>query len=198
MKISFHWLVVIALAPFLNAGEVKQFFPTSDRGSDKTISSFEAEWYSKNLRLMKEDSLYARHGEKEAEIYRFTLLPTWGEPRCVAIERNKNELIIIRHSRLDGDGFFEGQLVEKEKDELNGKTFDKFTDLFNKIEFPNQTTNDPMLGLDGSQWILERLKNGEYHIVVRWTADEYEPKKRGTEAFVNLCKWMLDNAPREQ
>ena len=70
--------------------------------------------------------------------------------------------------------------------------------MFDALDFAKQSTDDPVIGLDGSQWILEQLKDGKYHIVVRWAADAYEPKKRGTESFVKLCEWMLAKAPQKK
>ena len=191
-------IIVISLAHVLRAEETETFFPMSERGTAKTISSFEEQWYSKHLRLMEEPSLFADRDEKEKEVYRFTLLPTWGDPRCVVITKEKEKShATIRFSRLDGDGGYDpGELVEQEKRELKEKEFYEFASLFKALDFEKQPTGDPVMGLDGSQWILERLNEGRYHIVVRWTADAYEPKKRRTEAFVRLCNWMLESAPR--
>lgn len=198
MKILPYIIITLALAQFLRAEETKTFFPVSERGSATAISSFEEQWYSKHLRLMKEPSLFANRDDKEKEVYRFTLLPNWGDPRCVVVEQDqKKGQATIRFSRLDGDGGYDpGKLVEQEQRELDEKEFNEFASLFKALEFEKQSTEDPVMGLDGSQWILECLKGGKYHIVVRWTADAYEPKKRGTEAFVRLCNWMLEKAPR--
>jgi len=198
MRIQAYYIVAITFASLVQAEKNEPFFPASDRSGDTTISHFENAWYSEHLETMEEESLYSKREEEKLEIYRFTLLPTWGDPRSVTIELEKEaNLATIQYSRLDGDGGYDpGKLVEKETRDLSGREFKDFIKLFEEIGFSNQTTNDPILGLDGSQWILERLKNGEYHIVVRWTADAYDPEKRGTRAFVDLCNWMLDNAPR--
>ncbi|CAA6696637.1 MULTISPECIES: hypothetical protein [unclassified Lentimonas] len=198
MKSILQSIITFTLVAVSYGEENIPFFPTSERSSDTTISSFEEHWYSKNLTLMKEESIYRKREQENLEIYRFTLLPTWGEPRSVTISRNRKNLAAIQHSRLDSEGLFDGKLVEKKKIELKEREFKDFKKLFEATAFSKQTTSDPMLGLDGSQWILERLKNGDYHIVVRWTADAYNPEKRGTKEFVDLCNWMLDHAPRTE
>ena len=191
-------LFLFVLTQFVCAEEIKTYFPVSERGGDATISTFEEEWYSKHLRLMEEVSLYAKRGDKSQDVYRFTLLPTWGDPRCAVVTK-KEDKVSIHFARLDGDGGYDpGKLVEKVQRELKPKEFKSFITLFDALDFAKQPTEDAVSGLDGSQWILERLKDGEYHIVVRWTADAYEPKKRGTASFVELCQWMLSTAPRDK
>tara|TARA_B110000003_G_scaffold5514_1_gene5830 strand:+ start:1811 stop:2446 length:636 start_codon:yes stop_codon:yes gene_type:complete len=198
MKALTSIIILIVIAQLLRAEELQTFFPVAERGSATEISRFEEQWYSKHLRLMKEPSLFSSRNDERKEVYRFTLLPTWGDPRCVALEKDQaTGIAYIRFSRLDGDGGYDpGKLVEQEQRELDQKEFDEFASLFKALDFEKQPTEDPVMGLDGSQWILERLKGENYHIVVRWTADAYEPKKRGTEAFVELCNWMLNTAPR--
>ena len=39
------------------------------------------------------------------------------------------------------------------------------------------------VGLDGSQWILEGVRGGEYHVVDRWS-----PKDN---SYSQLCKYLL-------
>jgi len=193
-------LILALLSPMqcVCAEEIKTYFPVSDRGGKAAISSFEEEWYSSHLRLMKEPSLFVKRGDKTQDTYRFTFLPTWGDPRCTAITRSKDKTS-IRFSRLDGDGGYDpGKLVEKAQRDLKPDEIKKFLELFDAIDFAKQPTEDPVMGFDGSQWILERLKDGKYHIVVRWTADAYDPKKRGTASFVDLCEWMLTTAPRNE
>lgn len=191
-------LFLFILTQFVCAEEIKTYFPVSEHGGETTISPFEEKWYSKHLRLMEEPSLYSKRGDKSHDVYRFTLLPTWGDPHCAAVTKNQNK-VSIRFARLDGDGGYDpGKLVEKTQRELKPEELKMFLTLFDALDFAKQPTKDPISGRDGSEWILERLKDGEYHVVVRWTADAYEPKKRGTASFVELCQWMLSTAAKDK
>ncbi len=191
---QFVLAVVTAVASY--AGEAKTYFPVSERGGPSTISTFEEEWYSSHLRLMKEPSLFAEQHTDGKEVYRFTFLPTWGDPRCAVVSR-EGDRAFIRFARLDGDGGYDpGKLVEQARRELKSEEIKEFAGLFDALKFSKLTTEDPVIGCDGSEWILECIKDGKYHVVVRWTANAYEPKKRGTESFVKLCEWMLSKAPR--
>jgi len=172
------------------------FFPITEEGGETSISAFRAEWYSKHFSVMREEKLFSKVGNQDLEIYRFTLLPTWGDPEAVAVWK-KEDGFSIRYRRLDGDGGYDpGQLVEETERRLQAVEVEEFRALFGKLKFSEQATNDSVQGLDGSRWILERLKGGDYHIVDRWTADAYDPQKGGTASFVELCNWMLDHAPK--
>ena len=197
--ISYKYLLLfVLLIPFAYAEEAQTFFPVSERGDETTISAFQEKWYSNHLGSMEEPSLYAMRGEKTQEVYRFTYLPTWGNPRC-AVVTVKEEAAKIRFVRLDGAGGYDpGKIAERKERELTSDELARFHDLFEALDFANQSTKDPVRGMDGSQWILERLKEGEYHIVVRWTAKSYNPGKRGTVSFVELCEWMLSTASGEE
>jgi len=190
-------ILLLVLAPGLWADEPKSYFPVSKDGGKDSISSFENEWYLKHLQAMKEPSIYSKRGDKTLDIYRFTLLPTWGNPLCCIVTKNGHQAT-IQFIRLDGQGGYEpGKVAEKQQRDLTEKEIKDFLTRFDSLDFSEQPTKDPFIGLDGSEWILERLKDGEYHIMVRWTADAYDPKNRGTASFVGVCQWMLAAAPRK-
>src|SRR5262245_26151947 len=54
-------------------------------------------------------------------------------------------------------------------------------------------TDDGDRGLDGEQWIFEGVAGGKYHVIQRFCAS-YDPKKRGLEPFLALCKFLIDKS----
>lgn len=191
-------MVFAAATQLACAVDAETYFPVSAQGSSKTVSEFEEEWYSKHLRIMGQPTLFAERGDKSKSVYRFTLLPTWSEPQCVVVTArgDKSDICFVR---LDGAGGYDpGKLVEQARRDLSPEEVKRFLELFEMLDFRRMPTADPVAGLDGSQWILESLREGEYHVVVRWTADAYDPEKRGTASFVELCRWMLSSAPRSK
>jgi len=133
MKSFILFLIFVGFAQSVLAEKPKTFFPTSERGDKSTISSFEEEWYSKHLRLMEQPSLYAKVGDKSADVYRFTLLPTWGDPRCAVVTKRDGKAEIF-FARLDGDGGYDpGKLVEKAKRELSPEESKRFFTLFDAL-----------------------------------------------------------------
>jgi hypothetical protein len=53
-------------------------------------------------------------------------------------------------------------------------------------EFWTMPTQEQDFGGDGSEWIIEGVKNGEYHVVARWTPKEGSPYQSLGKQFVEL------------
>lgn len=153
-----------------------------DRSFD--LAHFVNRWYSQHLFTMQEPLLY--NGFFQNEIYRFTWLRTFHEPIVIRIEKTENEIQLIA-KRTDGaGGYGPGQLVETIQTKLIDKEWDKFKGLIADIDFwnlsPIEITN--ILGCDGAQWILEGSKDGEYHMIDRWSGDDKETGK--------ACLYLLE------
>jgi len=54
------------------------------------------------------------------------------------------------------------------------------------FSFWSMPTEERQLGLDGSQWILEGVRRGEYHVVDRWSPQE--------GAYSDVCKHLIQLA----
>jgi hypothetical protein len=172
----------------------KPYFPIDEEGK-KGVSGFQVQWYSKHLSLMKEKPLQPLAQDAKEEVYRFTFLPTWGDPQSFRLSKVNGEYVLT-FARLDGDGGYDpGKLVETTTKNLLKKDVDEFLKLFGAVGFFAQPSEDEHRGLDGSEWILEAVSGGKYHVVVRWTPTEYDPQKRGTVNFVKACEWLVAQAP---
>ena len=44
------------------------------------------------------------------------------------------------------------------------------------------------MGLDGSQWVIEGIKNGSYHLVDRWSPKDGEVRAIGMAMMKKLAK----------
>lgn len=167
------------------------FFPVDEQ---RGISSFEEEWYGKALKALDEKPLHADAEATKGTVYRLTILPTWGNPVTVRLTVLEGKAT-IEGKRLDGQGGYEpGKLVEKGLTPVPAETLATFENLFAKVNFEKQTTRDPTRGLDGSQYILERVTEGKYHVVVRWSPDS-DPQKRGLSAFLAASQWLYRASP---
>ena len=164
------------------------YFPIDKLGA-QGISEFEQGWYSPILKKMDEPSLMTLK-DTRSQLFRFIYLPTWGNPISVRLSIIDG-IGIIEGRRLDGQaGYDPGKLVERTFVTLNKAEIDQAISLYAKLKFFNLKTADKLKGCDGSQWILEVADRGTYHVVVRWTPTEYDPGKRQTADFVNICKWL--------
>jgi hypothetical protein len=182
--------LVIILLLFVSAASATEprYFPI-DASGGKGVSAFEQRWYSPILKKMGEPSLIAAK-DAGVRLFRFTLLPTWGNPISVRLSVME-ESGTIEGKRLDGQaGYDPGKLVERTAVALSKADIDQFLSLYAKLKFFGLKTADDTLGCDGSQWILETVDKGVYHVVIRWSPTEYDPYKRQTVDFVNICKWL--------
>ncbi len=175
------------------AGTGPTRFPIDERGT-RGVSSLENQWFGKILDRLREPSLFSTE-RKEATVYRFTLVPTWGNPISVRLTVTDG-VGEIAAKRLDGEGGYEpGHLAEQGAAKLTKEATNEFTALFGKTHFSKLETRDKDGGKDGSEWILEAVKGGKYHVVVRWCPTEYDPEKRGTVEFAKVCKWLFQKSP---
>jgi hypothetical protein len=173
---------LIALTAF---AEETDYFP------DGTINAFCEEWYGKHLSTMKEPSLFPIASDQSKEIYRFTLLRTWGRPISVRVDVNEN-VITIHTVKLTGSGGYEpGGIKFKESITLSPEASSKLIKKINSLKFFSMPLEDDTRGCDGSEWIFEGIKNGQYHVISRWCPDDYDTEKRNLVEFVAVCNCLL-------
>ena len=167
------------------------YFPIKMKAGEEGISKFEADWYGKSLKRMKEPRLPDFTKDVNAEVYRMMILPTWGNPIVVRVQRHGG-IYSLSARRLDGAGGYDpGKLVEAKDIELGGHDSKALEVLVRNLNFFQLTTDDDAAGFDGDEWILEGVAKGKYHLIQRWCADSFEPDKRGLTTFLNLCSFLL-------
>ena len=97
----------------------------------------------------------------------------------------------LRYVVLDGAGGYEpGGVAARGERVVSHERATAFRGLFEAVGFWNKQTRDTRIGADGTQWVLEVLRDGRYHVVDRWT-----PERSGrTEAFVAAAEWLRAEA----
>ncbi|HEV8592464.1 MAG TPA: hypothetical protein VGQ55_10205, partial [Pyrinomonadaceae bacterium] len=109
-----------------------------------------------------------------AEKYRFLWLPTFHHPIYVRIE-NGHGGIRLSTKELDGAGGYEpGKVIRSRDITLDPKVWCEFLRRLDGASYWQLAKDNNELGDDGSQWVLEGVKDGRYHIVDRWTPREGE------------------------
>jgi hypothetical protein len=167
------------------------YFPIKTKVGDEGVTAFEAQWYGKSLERMKEPRLPDLAKDVKVDVYRMMILPTWGNSIVVRVRRN-GKLYSLSARRLDGQaGYDPGKLVEAKDIDLSADDSDALDALIQNLNFFQLSTRDGVFGHDGDEWILEGVSQGKYHLVHRWCASDYDPKKRKLTAFLALCKFLL-------
>ena len=146
-------------------------------------------WYGKHLKQMNERSLLNVSDENK-EVYRFLWLRTFDHPVSVRLERDGYSFKLTS-VELDGAGGYEpGKLFRTDNVQISRDQWCAFMALLENSLFWSQETNSrDDSGNDGSQWVLEGVRGGRYHIVDRWT-----PMSGG---FREACLFLLKLSGRE-
>jgi hypothetical protein len=170
------------------------YFPIKTKSGGEGVTAFESKWYGKSLERMSEPRLPGLAKDVNADVYRIMILPTWGNPIVVRVQRH-GELYSLSARRLDGQGGYDpGKLVESKNSELSPEDSKTLEQRIQNVSFFQLPTDDGVFGHDGDEWIMEGVSRGKYHVVVRWCADSYDPEKRKLTAFLALCKFLLDKS----
>jgi hypothetical protein len=179
MRAVSTFLVIVGATFRLSAADI--YFP---KGS---ISDFEQEWYGKCLAAMKEPVLSATGRGSNYFAFRVLYLPTWGRPVAVRYETKANGFL-QRSVMLSGDGgYYPGNISAVSEITISNQEGAKLIDSLEKTGFWTMPENDGVSGLDGSQLIVEAIKDGKHRVRVRWTPG-LETEKRGLSDLVALYK----------
>ena len=156
------------------------YFPPGSLASSEAGHKFRSNYYSSFLHSLGEEPMFARELPKKEERYRFTWLRTFNRPIVMRIEVGEaSSSMIVKVS--DGTGGFEpGKIVRDEKRELSSRDLEIIRALFQVHDFfALPSYDEKRIGADGSEWIIEALAQGRYHIVARWTPEEGAVRRIG-------------------
>ena len=182
------------------ASGVEPYFPVKSKRGEPGLRAYNAEWCGLVLHRMEEPRLAQMATNESAIVYRFTIIPTWGNDISIRIQSEGN-VFRLCGKRLDGRGGFDpGKLVERKEFVLSEQESTEILVCLKSLNFFEMNTEDLPSGCDGEEWILEGVRDGKYHVVTRWSANapEFDPDKRGLQAFVKFCSLLVDQASLTQ
>jgi hypothetical protein len=121
---------------------------------------------------MDESSLLALESEDSIHVYRFLLLRTFDRPVCIVIQIKPDGSGELRLKVTDGAGGYDpGKVVVFESKRLVSTETEAWLASLDKAHFWEMSSLSHEGGFDGSQWILEGVKRGRYHVVDFWSPD---------------------------
>jgi hypothetical protein len=182
-------LLLFGAAP---ASPQQTYFPSDAFNEYRLGNSFTVEWYSRNLKALDEPSLWelSQH-DKQVLVYRFLWLRTFDHPISVRVMISPNGAgnVVIKVSNGAG-GYGPGHLVQNESRAL---TTTDVADLMARIQstdFWKIPTAESMkgVGMDGAEWVLEGVSDGNYHVVTRWSPEKGSYRK--------LCLFFIHDLAR--
>lgn len=165
------WIVVVLLAATLSIAQTP-YFPSHAFDSDTRLSKLVNDWYSGQLRALDEPSLFTQSKNSSEQSYRFLWLRTFHHSVAIRIEIKQDGTAMLTTKMSSGaGGYAPGHLVTNASKLLTKQQADAF---LHKIDTDNFWQLPPVLlrdqqGDDGSQWIIEGIKDGKYHLTTQWT-----------------------------
>ena len=158
--------------------------------------SSQADWYSKQLKALHEPSLWELSKAKKTQTYRFLWLRTFHHPIAIRldVEADGNSLLTTKISSGQG-GYEPGRLIRNSTRKLSKEQTEWFLARIEELQFwslPTKEAEEPnVINLDGAEWILEATKNGDYHLVERWSPDKGAVHALGIIMLIDLAKLKL-------
>lgn len=151
----------------------------------KDLNDFTNEWYSEELFALNEEALY----HSEDEIYRFSYFPAFSNPIVVRIKINDDGIAEINYKVGNGNAdAHSGGILKSATAELNKNETQEFIDLLSTNAYWNLPKEIERSGPDGSEVVIEGIKDGEYHIVNRWVPEKDDPAYNMQKYFFTLIQ----------
>jgi len=170
----------------LTDNKVNDMFP------ENTFSKFVTNWYSAQLIALEESSIYSQRIDINKQCYRFTCLRTFHNPFSIRIDINSDNSVLLTFKMSSGAGGYDpGTLIKDMKIELTKLEVNKLLMKIDDIKYWNMQSLETKRGLDGSEWLIEGLLNGNYYIVQRWSP-KTTIKDLGS-IFIELSKETITN-----
>ncbi len=188
-------LFTIAFAVLAAPAQVSRppikYFP--DSSVDLRRDHFKRDWYSAQLNALQEPSLYEMVKISNSESYRFLWLRTFHHPVAVRVDVKPDGTGILTVKITTGAGGYRpGTISENRSQLLSKEQISTLLAMVGDVQFwkaPNPV-NDQR-GTDGSQWIIEGLKNGRYHVVDRWSPTSGVARQLGSLMAFDLAKLKI-------
>jgi hypothetical protein len=179
------FVIAVALsAPASNT----QFFPKSIDHAG--MHGLKNHWYSMQLQGLDEPSLFALAGKTTAQAYRLLWLRTFHHPIAVRVDIEPDGTGVLTTKMGSGaGGYSPGKLVQNSSRKLDGVEVKQFLALIERVGFwtaANPVTDQT--GTDGSQWVIEGLKSGNYHVIDRWSPHQGPAHEIGMFLAFDLAK----------
>jgi hypothetical protein len=148
-----------------NASFFLSYFPPQTFMS--RAADLQLRWYSADMYALGERPLWPPSTERET-IYRLTYLPAFSGPSVITLTVSPGGDGRVAIKTIDGD-----REVTKVDDTSTASQdqLARFLSLLDQAHFWETPTELPRRGLDGAEWIMEGVRDGNYRTVVRWCPD---------------------------
>ena len=187
-----HLLFIPLSLALLTPAAFGQYFPKASLGNSAG-DQLKYEWYTAQLSALQEPSLFSMAADPAAEAYRFTWLRSFHHPIAVRLTPQPDGTGVLTVKSASGAGGFRpGVLSQNTSLPLTRKQTQRFLLRLQQLKFwslPNPVNDQK--GTDGSQWIMEGVNKGRYHVVDRWTPRSGPVRELGEMLAFELAKLTI-------
>jgi hypothetical protein len=164
-----------------------RFFPAD------TVEPSLAGWYTTQLDAANEPAL-APTGNHDREVIRFTWLPSFHRAVVIRVTREGKSATLVG-KRLAGGPYDPGGVLNRTEMHLSREQWKGLQSLVAAADSWNMPSREPekisedgepIIGMDGAQWLLEMADADRYHVVERWWHEDYPAFEMGC---ICLIEW---------
>ncbi len=200
MRTSFRsaLLVVSWLLAFGTVDSIAQdkYFPKNALSYDSQSDQRKADWYSHELRVLEEPSLLKLADDTSLESYRFLWLRTFHHPVAIRLDVKADGTGTLTTKIANVEAGFPrakpAHLLDNASRQLTLERTQEFLAQVKRASFWSLPSHvDDQTGTDGSQWIIEGVKGGKYHVVDRWSPNEGAVRELGLALALRIGQMKI-------
>jgi hypothetical protein len=176
--------VSLKIVETTNAALFVNYFPPGTFAS--RAADFQVAWYSSDMYELGEKPLWQPSAENQ-NTFRFTYLAAFTGPKAVTLDvlpdgSGKVELTTIANPTR--------QKTAHQPSVVPEALVSHFLQDLGRAQFWEMPAESPQRGFDGAEWILEAVRDGKYHVVVRWCPGLYEHSAEDA-AFADAARFLF-------
>lgn len=172
-----------------NASLLINYFPPQTFSG--RAAKLDVHWFSRALYVLNEKPLWPPPSPA-ATTYRITFLPAFqaSESATLTLATDGSAQVTF-HTFSDR----KSQELSTDTRLITAQQVADFSPILNASEFWQLPTESSHVGLDGAEYILEGVRDGAYHIVVRWCpgATQQKPFARAADELFDLSGHKLNS-----
>lgn len=186
------WIALFAVFAVLALTAQVTFFPKQAFSDDVWSDQFMSSWYAHELGILEEPSLLQKANDVSCESYRFLWLRTFHHPIAIRLDLAADSTGILTTKIASGSAGFPrkgARLIESPLLQQQTQAFLQRIEKTNFWELPSYV--EDARGEDGSEWIIEGVRKGRYHVVSRWTPRNGEVRELGLAFAFGLAQMNI-------
>lgn len=123
--------------------------------------------------------------------YRLIYRPIFSEPLIVRVTKT-GDRIVLRSVLFTGART--GRITDTQTKVLSPREWERIESLAKAAKFWTMPSENDEMGTDGTNWALEGVRDGAYHVAFRWMPSAYA-KERDLQHFVGLGRYLAKLSP---